>query len=90
VQSERGPVYLEGRVEAFLDYMKSVIESMTEEQFAEQKLGLEKRWREVPKNLTEEVDRFWPQVESSFLDFSRGKCFRRSQIATLCSKSNSY
>jgi insulysin len=71
VQSERGPVYLEGRVEAFLDHMKSVIELMTDEQFAEQKHGLERKWREVTKNLNEEVGRFWAQVDSGYLDFSR-------------------
>jgi insulysin len=71
VQSERGPVYLEGRVEAFLDHMKGVIEHMTDEQFVEQKHGLERKWREVPKNLNEEVTRFWAQIDSGFLDFSR-------------------
>jgi insulysin len=86
VQSERGPVYLEGRVEAFLDHMKNVIEFMTDEQFAEQKHGLERKWREVPKNLNEEVGRFWAQIDSGHLDFLRRKCLRRSQFAALCSK----
>ncbi|KAI0005889.1 Metalloenzyme, LuxS/M16 peptidase-like protein [Russula compacta] len=71
VQSERGPVYLEGRVEAFLDHMKGVLEFMTDEQFAEQKNGLERKWREVPKNLNEEVSGFWAQIDSSYLDFLR-------------------
>ena len=71
VQSERGPVYLEGRVEAFLDHMKGVLEFMTDEQFAEQKNGLERKWREVPKNLKEEASGFWSQIDSSYLDFLR-------------------
>jgi insulysin len=71
VQSERGPVYLEGRVEAFLDHMKSVIELMTDEQFVEQKNGLETKWREVAKNMNEETSRFWVQIDSGYLDFSR-------------------
>lgn len=71
VQSERGPVYLEGRVEAFLDHMKGVIELMTDEEFAEQKQGLERKWREVAKNLEEEVGRFWVHIDSGYLDFSR-------------------
>jgi insulysin len=90
VQSERGPVYLEGRVEAFLDHMKSVIELMTDEQFAEQKHGLERNWREVVKNLYEEVSRFWVQIDSGYLDFSRRKRLRRLQFAPLYSKSYSY
>ena len=80
VQSERGPVYLEGRVEAFLDHMKSVIELMTDEEFAEQKNGLERKWREVAKNLSEEVGRFWVQIDSGYLDFSRRKHLHRPNL----------
>jgi len=71
VQSERGPVYLEERVDAFLDHMKGVIELMTEEEFAGQKSGLKRKWREVAKNLNEEVSRFWAQIDSGYLDFLR-------------------
>ncbi len=73
VQSERGPVYLEGRVEAFLDHIKGVIELMTDEEFAEQKHGLKRKWQEVAKNLEEEVSRFWTHIDSGYLDFSRSK-----------------
>jgi insulysin len=73
VQSERGPVYLEERVEAFLDHMKGVIERMTDEQLAEQKDGLQRKWREVAKNLNEETTRYWTQIDSGFLDFLRRK-----------------
>lgn len=73
VQSERDPVYLEERVEAFLDHMKGIIELMTDEEFIEQKNGLERKWREVPKNLFEEVNRFWAHVDSGYLDFLRRK-----------------
>ena len=78
MQSERGPVYLEGRVEAFLDHMKGVIELMTDEEFAAQKHGLERKWREVAKNLVEEVSRFWVHIDSGYLDFSRRKRHRQS------------
>jgi len=71
VQSERGPVYLEERVEAFLDYMKGVIERMTAEQFTEQKYGLERKWREVAKNLSEEASGHWAHIDSGYLDFIR-------------------
>ncbi|EEB87741.1 hypothetical protein MPER_14795, partial [Moniliophthora perniciosa FA553] len=37
VQSEKTPGYLEARVDAFLDYMKNMIEEMSEEAFEEQK-----------------------------------------------------
>lgn len=74
VQSERGPVYLEERVEAFLDHMKGVIDRMTDEEFAERKGGLERKWREVTKNLIEEAGRHWAQIDSGYLDFLRRKC----------------
>jgi insulysin len=73
VQSERGPAYLEERVEKFLDTMLGVIRDMNEEVFREYKHGLEKRWREKYKNLTEEVSSFWAQVGSGYLDFYRSE-----------------
>jgi insulysin len=73
VQSERDPVYLEERVEAFLDHMKGIIELMTDDEFIEQKNGLERQWREVAKNLDEEVSIFWAHVYSGYLDFLRRK-----------------
>jgi len=84
VQSERGPVYLEERVEAFLDHMKGVIELMTDEEFAEQKNGLERKWREVAKNLNEEVSRFWAEIDSGYLDFLRRKPSPFSFCRTVC------
>jgi insulysin len=88
VQSERGPVYLEGRVEAFLDHMKSVIEFMTDEQFVEQKNGLERKWREVAKNLNEEVSGFWAQIDSGYLDFLRRKRLHRSRLLRYAQKTH--
>ncbi|EIN07085.1 hypothetical protein PUNSTDRAFT_53482 [Punctularia strigosozonata HHB-11173 SS5] len=81
VQSERGPAYLERRVDAFLRGMKEIITEMTDApdgEFEQQKAGLEKKWREKPKNLKEESNRYWSQVENNFLDF-----YRRDQDADL-------
>ena len=88
VQSERGPVYLEGRVEAFLGHMKSVIELMTDEQFVEQKNGLERKWREVAKNMNEEASRFWAQIDSGYLDFSRRKYLHRPRLLRYTQKTH--
>jgi insulysin len=73
VQSERDPVYVEERVEAFLDSMKSVIEAMGPEEFKEQKLGLKQKWEEVPKRMGEENLRYWEQIKTGHLDFFRRK-----------------
>jgi insulysin len=71
VQSERNPLYLEERVEAFLESMKAKLEQMDETEFVEQKNGLEKKWREGLKNLAEETNRYWTHIENGFLDFYR-------------------
>jgi len=69
VQSERHPTYLEERVEAFLDFIKSKLEAMADGEFLEQKTGLERKWREGAKNLVEETNRYWTHIESGVFDF---------------------
>lgn len=71
VQSEKVPVYLESRVEAFLDGMKTVIEEMNDEEFAEQKGGLERKLTEKLKTVSEETNLFWSHIDSGYLDFLR-------------------
>ncbi|KDQ61093.1 hypothetical protein JAAARDRAFT_32094 [Jaapia argillacea MUCL 33604] len=71
VQSEKPPPYLEERVEAFLGGMKKTIEEMSDEEFQEQKKGLERKWTEKPKNIGEETNRYWGHIDSGFLDFLR-------------------
>ncbi|TFY62947.1 hypothetical protein EVJ58_g3532 [Rhodofomes roseus] len=71
IQSERGPVYLEERVDAFLEEMKDKLEDMKAAEFREQQAGLERRWREAAKNLGEETNRYWTQIDSGYLDFLR-------------------
>jgi insulysin len=73
VQSEKKPGYLEQRVEAFLDGMKTVIEEMGAEEFEQQKAGLEKKWTEAPKNLREETSKHWTHVGRGTLDFFRSE-----------------
>ena len=71
VQSERDPIYLEQRVEAFLSDMREKIEAMPESEFLEHKTALQKQWREAPKNMSEEMNRYWGHVEWGYLDFFR-------------------
>jgi insulysin len=83
VQSEKNPGYLEERVEAFLDGMKSMIEAMNDEVFAEQRSGLEKKWLEVDKNLADEHSRFAAQINSGHWDFLRRMSFFSNPWSTL-------
>ncbi|OJT08672.1 Insulin-degrading enzyme [Trametes pubescens] len=71
VQSERGPAYLEQRVELFLKEMDEKLQTMPADEFLEHKAALQKRWREAPKNLGEEVNRYWGHIEHGYFDFHR-------------------
>ncbi|KAG6851274.1 hypothetical protein H0H93_011710 [Arthromyces matolae] len=71
VQSEKTPGYLEERVEAFLDTMKSTIECMSEAEIEEQKSGLERKWLEKDKNLSDEASYFFSHIASGHWDFMR-------------------
>ncbi|KAJ8483108.1 hypothetical protein ONZ51_g4915 [Trametes cubensis] len=71
VQSERQPAHLEQRVEAFLREMDEKLQTMSTEEFQEHRVALQKRWREAPKNLGEEVNRYWGHIEQGYLDFHR-------------------
>lgn len=71
IQSERGPAFLEDRVDAFLDGMKAVIEEMGDEEFEEQKHGLERKLTEKAKTIGEETNIFWSHIDSGYLDFLR-------------------
>jgi len=71
VQSERGPAFLEERVDAFLDGMKAVIGEMKEEEFEEQKHGLERKLTEKVKTVGEETNIFWTHIDSGYFDFLR-------------------
>lgn len=71
VQSERGPAYLESRVEVFLEAMKVHIEEMDAGAFEEQKSGLEKKLSEKVKTIGEETNQFWAHIDNGYLDFTR-------------------
>ncbi|KAK1219159.1 metalloprotease [Marasmius sp. AFHP31] len=72
IQSEKTPEFLEGRVEAFLEWMKVYIgDELTAEVFSEQKSGLVKKWTEEHKNLYEEAPAYWGFIDNGTLDFYR-------------------
>ncbi|KAJ8083457.1 metalloprotease [Marasmius tenuissimus] len=70
VESEKSPEFVEGRIEAFLEWMKGYIEEeLTMEVFTEQKAGLVKKWTEKHKNLYEEAPAYWGFIDNGTLDF---------------------
>lgn len=69
VQSERSTEYLEERIDCFFNKLIETIEQMTEEEFENHKQSLVSKKRERMKNLREESDRYWNQIQSGFYDF---------------------
>lgn len=74
LQSEKEPVYLESRVEAFLEAYKAQLAATTPEEFEKQKEGLISQKLEKLENLHSETSRFWLHITSGYCDFLRREC----------------
>ena len=68
VQSERDPVYLESRIEAFLQYLQKMLDQMTPEEYVKHQQSLRMTLLEKVKNLGQEANRHWV---NHFLFFNR-------------------
>jgi insulysin len=71
VQSEKDAVFLESRVEAFLDYFRGYLADMSDEEFEKQRQSLVDKRLEKPKNLHGESSRFWSRIGDGYYDFLR-------------------
>jgi insulysin len=71
VQSEKKPDYVETRIEAFMDWLKTHLETISEEDFEKQKASLIAKKEESPKNLGEETKRYWDRITDKFYEFDR-------------------
>jgi insulysin len=71
VQSEREPVYVESRIEAFLDGMREYIEALNEEDYTKHVQSLVQKKEEKAKNLGEETRRFWGRIADRYYEFSK-------------------
>jgi insulysin len=85
VQSERTPVHLEARIEAFLERFGGVIEEMDAAKFEKHKASLVSKLREKPKNLREEMQRIYGYIANETFDFDQGKTFENIHAALLTS-----
>ena len=75
VQSEKKPDHVETRIEAFMDWLKTHIESLSEEDFEKQKGSLIAKKEERPKNLGEETQRFLGRITDKYYEFDRRKSY---------------
>ena len=69
IQSERHPMYLEHRIESFLDQMKAVVEALTDEELAKHADSIVARLLEKNKNLNQESKKIWAHIYSQYYDF---------------------
>ena len=82
VQSEKKPDYVETRIEAFMDWLKTHIESLSEEDFEKQKGSLIAKKEERPKNLGEETQRFLGRITDKYYEFDRRKSYSVLRVFT--------
>ncbi|KAL8568009.1 hypothetical protein ACOMHN_029184 [Nucella lapillus] len=71
IQSNRTPVYVEGRVEAFLQKMEGEIQEMTEEKFQKHVSALVTRRLEKPKRLSMQNSKYWVEILCQQYNFDR-------------------
>lgn len=73
IQSRKDPVFLEERIEAFLNSFLEQLEAMSDDDFCTRRRGLIVKKLEKPKNLAEEAGDYWGQIRSGYCNFSQGK-----------------
>lgn len=76
VQSEKPALYVENRIEAFLDGYKEVLRTMKLDDFARQRQGLVTKLRERLDNLDQESSRFGLRILDGSYDFSKRRYLR--------------
>jgi insulysin len=71
LQGEKSPIFIETRMEACLDHLGSILESMSDEAFETSRRGLIGKQLEKPKNLYQETSRYWAHMRDGSYDFDR-------------------
>lgn len=71
VQSNRPPLYVEGRIEAFLQKMEEVLKSLSDEEFEKHVAALATKRLEKPKRLAVQNAKFWSEIISQQYNFDR-------------------
>ncbi|XP_077499143.1 insulin degrading metalloproteinase isoform X1 [Amblyomma americanum] len=71
VQSDRPPLFLDSRIEAFLVYIEEYIQNMSDEEFGFNKTALAARRLEKPKKLSQMANKYWMEILSQQYNFDR-------------------
>lgn len=73
VQSDRPPLFLDSRIEAFLKYIENYIQEMSDTEFESNKTALAARRLEKPKKLAQLASKYWMEILSQQYNFDRDK-----------------
>jgi len=74
IQSEqKDPVHLESRIEAFIQTFDEILSNMTPEAFQENVKAVKEQILEKDKNLNEESNRYWKEIQKSAYHFDRNQ-----------------
>ncbi|KAI9266092.1 Metalloenzyme, LuxS/M16 peptidase-like protein [Sporodiniella umbellata] len=71
LQSERDTIYLEHRIEAFLEKLLTLVETMTQEEYNAQVQSVINKKLEKDKNLGQEGGRYWGHIHSGYYEFDQ-------------------
>jgi insulysin len=71
VQSERDTTYLENRIEAFLEKLKTLVENMSETEYRAQVQSLISKKLEKDKNMGQEGGKYWTHIHSGYYEFDQ-------------------
>ncbi|CAJ0832866.1 6120_t:CDS:10 [Entrophospora sp. SA101] len=71
VQSEKDPNYLEHRIEEFFKKLQKMIEEMSDEVYQNQIQSIITIKTEKPKNLYQEVSKYWGHITDGFYEFNK-------------------
>ncbi|CCU81260.1 a-pheromone processing metallopeptidase Ste23 [Blumeria hordei DH14] len=69
IQSEKSPLYLESRIDAFLSNYAGTLKDMSSVEFESHKRSLITKRLEKMKNLDQESGRLWSHIDSEYYDF---------------------
>ncbi|KAI7847937.1 Metalloenzyme, LuxS/M16 peptidase-like protein [Circinella umbellata] len=69
IQSERDTVYLENRVEVFLDALREIIVKMTDKEYQAQVNSLIADKQEKFKNMGQEGAKYWGDIDCGYYEF---------------------
>ncbi|ESO95121.1 hypothetical protein LOTGIDRAFT_232210 [Lottia gigantea] len=74
IQSDKSPIYVESRVEVFIQKMEEYLDNLSEEDFQKHLKALASKRAEQPKKMSLQNNRYWNEISSQQYHFDRDAC----------------